>query len=61
MLLVPEPLLLPLAGTDPTPPVNPLLPLLVDQLGLALIPKHRTGPKATVVYDRCATTGHWAD
>lgn len=48
----PAPRALP-AGTDREPPVNPLLPLAVDQLGLQLRPKKRDGPDATVMYDRC--------
>ncbi|KAL4420498.1 hypothetical protein ABPG75_010154 [Micractinium tetrahymenae] len=41
-----------ICGTDCEPPVNPLLPLVVDQLGLQLRPKKRDGADATAVYDR---------
>ncbi|KAL4436382.1 hypothetical protein ABPG77_009944 [Micractinium sp. CCAP 211/92] len=40
-----------ICGTNREPPVNPLLPLAVDQLGLQLRPKKRDGPDATVMYD----------
>jgi len=43
-----------LAGTDRTPPVNPIFEYAVDVLGLRLQPKHRDGPGATALYDRRA-------
>lgn len=48
---------LPNAGTDRTPPVNPIFEYAVDVLGLRLQPKHRDGPGATALYDRWGLWG----
>lgn len=45
------------AGTDRTPPVNPIFEYAVDVLGLSLAPKHRDGPGATALYDRRGRAG----